>query len=53
MVGSNHLKTAAGGGNRVRGRGSVAGKSAVPRELMAELVEAVAWSVGMGLLMVE
>ena len=53
MVGSNHLKTAAGGGNRVRGRGSVAGKSAVPRELMEELVEAVAWSVGMGLLMVE
>jgi hypothetical protein len=53
MVGSKHLKTAAGGGDRVRGRGSVAGKSAVPRELMEELVEAVRWSAGGGLLMVE
>jgi len=53
MVGSKHLKTAAGGGDRVRGKGSVAGKSAVPRELMEELVEAVRWSAGGGLLMVE
>ena len=34
MRGTKHLNSAAGGGRRVGGRGSVAGKSAVPAELM-------------------
>jgi hypothetical protein len=48
MVGTRHLNSAAGGGRRVGGKGSVAGKSAVPDELMRELVEAVQWRVGSG-----
>jgi hypothetical protein len=48
MVGTRHLNSAAGGGRRVGGKGSVAGKSAVPEELMRELVEAVQWRVGSG-----
>ena len=48
MVGTKHLNSAAGGGRRVGGKGSVAGKSAVPDELMQELVEAVQWRVGSG-----
>ena len=49
MVGSKHLKTAADGGVRADGKGSIAGKSAVPRELMEELVEAVKWTANGGI----
>ena len=48
MVGTKHLNSAAGGGRRVGGKGSVAGKSAVPSELMQELMEAVQWRAGSG-----
>ena len=48
MVGTTHFNSAAGGGRRVGGKGSVAGKSAVPGELMQELVEAVQWRAGSG-----
>ena len=46
MRGTKHLNSAAGGGRRVGGRGSVAGKFAVPAELMQELAEAYLWRVG-------
>ena len=48
MVGTKHVNSAAGGGRRVGGKGSVAGRSAVPEELMLELVEAFQWRVGSG-----
>ena len=48
MVDTKHLNSTAGGGRRVGGKGSVAGKSAVPGELMQELVEAVQWRAGRG-----
>ena len=51
MEGSRHKRSVAGGSRRVTGKGSVAGKSAVPRQLMLELVEAVQWRQG-GLLQV-
>ena len=43
MEGPRHRRSVAGGSRRVTGKGSVAGKSAVPRQLMLELVEAVQW----------
>ena len=51
MEGPRHRRSVAGGSRRVTGKGSVAGKSAVPRQLMLELVEAVQWRQG-GLLQV-
>ena len=48
MVGTKHVNSAAGGGRRVGGKGSVAGRSAVPKELMLGLVEAFQWRVGSG-----
>ena len=46
MRGTKHLNSAAGGGRRIGGKGSVAGKSAVPAELMQELAEAYLCRVG-------
>ena len=46
MEGPRHKRSVAGGSRRVTGKGSVAGKSAVPRQLMLELVEAVQWRQG-------
>ena len=48
MVGTRHLNSAAGGGRIVGGKGSVAGKSAVPDKPMRKLVEAVEWRLGSG-----
>ena len=48
MVGTKHVNSAAGGGRRVGGKGSVAGRSAVPEELMLELVESFQWRAGSG-----
>ena len=48
MVGTKHINSAAGGERRVGGKGSVAGKSAVPEELMQELVESFQWRAGSG-----
>ena len=39
------VNSARGGGRRVGGKGSVAGKSAVPVELMHGLTEAYLWRV--------
>ena len=46
MRGTKHLNSAAGGGRRVGGRWSVAGKLAAPDELMQELAEAYLWRMG-------
>ena len=48
MVGTRHLHSAAGGGRRVGGKDSVAGKSAVPDELMQELMKSVQWRMDSG-----
>ena len=48
MVGTKHVSSAAGGGRRVGGKGSVAGKSAVPEELVQEVVESFQWRAGSG-----
>ena len=45
---TKHINSAAGGGRRVDGKGSVAGESAVPKGLVQGLVGAPQWRAGSG-----